>query len=196
MTTRQSLLHVVATHPNDVTAKAVYADYLDENGESELASRVRGPGYSVLWSSSPFESLIGKTVVKVYVQAGKDAASLAFKTSEGAYEDYVVEGDCCSQSWLYRMTGVRHLIGHEVIGIVEHTSNDVSPRDGLCKQEEDEVNSVGLVTASGIFELVHRNSSNGYYGGMIRKGSNNSEHIAIEDDWLCEEAKSLKGDTP
>lgn len=199
MTEQQKLLHALIVGGDIESAKGIYADWLDENGMPDEARQNRSKHYSPVWKNSPFESLIGKTVVSVHMPKGTNAERFVIVTDEGENHTYRVEGDCCSSSWLYRIVGLKYLIGQKVICCVQDISNDVEADDGLCKQEEDSVYSVGLVTASGICEIVHRNSSNGYYGGMLDRAGDDdglAKSPPIESDWLCDEAKPKEPPCP
>lgn len=100
---------------------------------------------------------------------------------------YLVE-DCCSETWLYSVRNFDAL-KEPVEEIVEIDLSHIDPKDGLGRQDEDDVHGFGLKTAAGVFEIVYRNSSNGYYTGWIERGSDRSEWRGewepVCADWFC-----------
>lgn len=148
------------------------------------------------WLGSAFAPLVGRKILSVRLLSRGRAEGVAFatgvegvifSTSEGDVA-LLVDGDCCSDSWMYRITGVASLMGRVVLGVLETPTDDVNPNDGLGRQEEDLVYGAGLLTEAGVCEIVFRNSSNGYYGGYWERWGKTipPEWLAVEplaDDW-------------
>ena len=85
------------------------------------------------------------------------------------------EGDCCSESWFYEITGLADLFGHAITG--GETTPGVDATDDITRQEYDQIYSLTLEAAgAGRADIVFRNSSNGYYGGWL------NVHNAAPDD--------------
>lgn len=76
------------------------------------------------------------------------------------------EGDCCSESWFYEVTGLVDLFGHVITGGATTDMGDAT--DEITRQEYDQIYGVTLEAAgAGRADIVFRNSSNGYYGGWL-----------------------------
>ncbi len=135
----------------------------------------------VEWVNSGLEQLRGATILRLR----RGDYFLEFDTDLG---DFVadVEGDCCSSSWFYSITGVAQLLGAQVTGFYEPDVADVNLDDGLCRQEYDSAYGITLVTTKGECRIVYRNSSNGYYGGWISLATRRTKPAAGEEtvaDW-------------
>lgn len=162
MNEQQQLLSKILEDEYDDFAIDVYCDWLEENGFEQEASRIRNKG----WRYSGLTHLVGKTVHSL----SRTDDQLLFLTDSDPVLA-VVEGDCCSDSWFYSITGVENLIGQKVYFIIDEDDNrnlDVDIDDGLGRQESDSAYGIGVVTEKGICTIIHRNSSNGYYGGELR----------------------------
>jgi uncharacterized protein (TIGR02996 family) len=170
MAEREGLVAAITANPKDKLLRQVFADWLEERDENELAASLRADG----WDGSGMEGLIGKTILGLSVS--DDQSLLAFTLANGPFV-LRAEGDCCSESWFYRVRGVVNLIGATVLLIQESPVDDVDVNDGLGRQEEDSAYGVGLVTDRGIASVVYRCSSNGYYGGWVEK---TKEHVATD----------------
>lgn len=129
--------------------------------------------------------LIGKKILSIHIN--DDQSILAFNTAQGVVA-YEVEGDCFSESWFADITGVNALLGATVQSAEEVDLENYNVNDGRCRQEEDEVYGVKLITDKGYADIVFRNSSNGFYGGWINfyKGELPENMTEITgNDWTC-----------
>ncbi len=162
----QSLLDAIVASPEDALPRLVYADWLEEDGNAEAASAIRKAckdSAEKYWSRTTLDVLLGHRIQSVSVV---NDATIELVTDKGPIR-FDVTGDCCSESWFYRVRGLNKVIGQPVIAIIDTDVSDIDPNDGLCRQDSDEVNGIGLLTPGGTLEIVYRNSSNGYYGGSI-----------------------------
>lgn len=119
---------------------------------------------------TPLSDLVGKKIDKIFI----NSEYLKFVTSEGNFT-YVVQGDCCSHSYFYDFYGVKNLI--ENGKIIDIKTVELLPSDVfyLNKNYSNEIKVYGFqITTEGKYGEVtsvfsFRNSSNGYYGGWIKK---------------------------
>ncbi len=171
------LLDAIRGNQNAHVPMMMYADLMRERGNVELAD-----AYSrVIHTGSPFESLIGRTVTGAKTDGG---AILVIDTVDGPIS-YVAEGDCCSNSWFYRVLDLNNLIGQKVAAVVEGR-DDVDADDGMTQQDSDSVYSYCILSATGGCEVTFRNSSNGYYGGWLNVSQDdrlNGEGEVIQSSW-------------
>ena len=176
MTERESMFAGVAKHPEQFP---VLADWLEEHGEPELAAKIRGSGG--YWSGSGMEPIRGLLIREVY----RSDDELVFVIDAGAIS-FLVEGDCCSESWYHLIEGVENLIGASVVAIFEADVRDVDENDGRGRQESESIYGIGLLTTKGVSRIVFRNSSNGYYGGWIKfiDEANIAGHERVTQDWI------------
>jgi hypothetical protein len=122
------------------------------------------------------EKLIGKTINKVYMDEGKDL--LIFDTSEGLV-GFTAEGDCCSTSYFYELTGIDKILGQKIEVIT-----DISKDMPVVEAEYEVTDVYGYrisaapvdveiagqpVETSRSALVVFRNDNNGYYGGWIHE---------------------------
>lgn len=131
--------------------------------------------------------LIGKTVREIWMNKER----LTFVTTDGLVS-YVVEGDCCSDSFFFDFYGVDNVIGREVVAFERV---DLSPGDPGYRAEtfevegdedgwrETEVYGYRITTEHEKFGhvsavLSFRNESNGYYGGWMEYTDSASDHKA------------------
>jgi hypothetical protein len=137
-----------------------------------------------MWSRD-MEDLVGKTIKRILVSANDEI--LAFETDEGVIA-YETEGDCCSSTWFESITGVEALMGQTVTSQTTIEMPVPTSREYKGDHYVDELQDYGekLTTAKGTIDVVYRNSSNGYYGGNIRRlavAPNLSDFKEITDDW-------------
>lgn len=145
--------------------------------------------------------LTGKTVTKVEV--GEDGEFLRFTLNDGSQPTFFAYGDCCSHTWVQEVRGVTSLLNREVRRIeIKTTKNLPSRNDGKDMDDddwewgEDCVQEYGYTfyTDAGYFDIVYRNSSNGYYGGSLdlfnedslwldTPDENTVWHEVTSDDW-------------
>ena len=121
--------------------------------------------------------LIGKHVLGVQMNAGKDV--VRFITTTGVV-DYECYGDCCSESWVNHVNDIGNLIDATVTQVEEfdfHSMLGIEPEP--TRQDSDEVLFHKVHTNKGTCLIEFRNSSNGYYGGSFEKAE-------------CREPKALK----
>jgi uncharacterized protein (TIGR02996 family) len=159
-TDEAALYRVIESNPHEVTPRLALADLLTELGRDAEAELWKLPPHR----NSPFESLIGRTV-RVVKFNGSD--TLTFYTDGGPIS-YEGEGDCCSESWLYRILGADKLIGQRIVAVAVDDDDDVDANDGLGRQEYDSVDGYRVLTGTGACRITWRNSSNGYYGNCVR----------------------------
>lgn len=103
------------------------------------------------------EELADKTIIDVKVKS----PSVWLKAKEGGWVEIRAEGDCCSQAFIdaVRLQGTPKLTGK---------FEDISFPSHPTVQEVDEVIAVRLDgEKGGSISIVHRNSSNGYYGNYL-----------------------------
>ncbi len=112
------------------------------------------------------KELIGKTIKLIHLDGAKQHY-LKFTTNNNEDIIYYAEGDCCSESWFADICGVDSLIGHEILSVTENALKDYDVNDGRCREDEDEAYGYDIKTPAGVCCIVFRNSSNGYYGGML-----------------------------
>lgn len=113
-----------------------------------------------------FESIIGKSVKSVRMDS--DYAILLF--TDGSYQTFEVEGDCCSYSYFTDFVGVANLIAGAPIGAVTKVDPGIEAAHRPDEDNDECIQVYGykfLLTDGSSATLVFRNSSNGYYGGWM-----------------------------
>jgi len=179
---REAILKCIVEHPDDSTSLNVFADFLEESGNAEGAQSIRDnlARSRGVWMFSGVEELRGRTVIS----ATYNDYMLAFETDAGAMA-FSVEGDCCSESWWHRFDGVNNLIGATVLAFFEADQSDIDENDGRGRQETESIYAIGIITDKGTSRIVFRNSSNGYYGGWIKKTDISTTAVRpLTDDWI------------
>lgn len=120
---------------------------------------------------SDFDDFVGKTVTKLEI--GDDGGFIRFTFSDGDVATYNAYGDCCSTTWINDLNGVKSLLGQEIITHERGITDDDDDDDDEDIEEEDDWGQViqryaeRFRTASGYFDILYRNESNGYYGGSL-----------------------------
>lgn len=106
------------------------------------------------------EVLVGKTITDVKVKS----PSIWLQVKEGGWIEVNVEGDCCSDAFVdaVRLHGEPKLTGK---------SEEISFPAQPTSQEVDEVTAVRFLGYHGGVSILHRNSSNGYYGNYLSVNS-------------------------
>lgn len=135
--------------------------------------------------------LIGKTILGIEIDLEKQFW-MKFITNEGSIY-YHTEGDCCSETWFYSISGVKELIGSTVLEVSDSEIPDdrrlVVETDGNSRDQEDTLYGYRIKTSSGWADVEFRNSSSGHYGGHIElwnPGPNYKyESTVIIDDWIA-----------
>lgn len=64
------------------------------------------------------------------------------------------------------MSGLENLLGQTIRAIRENAEAE-APEDGKGRQEVDVLYSYTIETDKGLADIEFRNSSNGYYGGVL-----------------------------
>lgn len=103
------------------------------------------------------EILHGKTIVGIKVKS----PSVWLQCSDETWVEITAEGDCCSEAFIdaTRLRNHPTLTGKTV---------EISLSSFTTVQESDEVYAVEfLCNSSGYLAMMHRNSSNGYYGNYL-----------------------------
>lgn len=112
------------------------------------------------------QSLVGKTISKIYVSEDKDY--IAFESKEsGELHCFVTQGECCSDSWISDVFSDKGAFPMKVLSVREHVYKEEKDEDdeGLIKTY-----MIDLVGEDGEkITVFFKNSSNGYYGGTIEK---------------------------
>lgn len=113
------------------------------------------------------KNLVGKELKSIEIS--QDKTYLKFNHTEGETL-WEAEADCCSESWIEHVTLPYIGIEGKVSKIEEIDLGEVMP----TKQEVDELYGIKihLDTDSWCDSSIYiefRNSSNGYYGGMMRE---------------------------
>lgn len=121
--------------------------------------------------------LVGQTIKEVYAQLPQ-GHFLKLVTSGGDTHYYSLEGDCCSESWLYAINGVEGLLDSQIQAVQPIEMPE--PTDDRSRQEYDQLWCIRLVTNKGFCDIEFRNSSNGYYGGWLEEVP---EDRVVEWEW-------------
>ena len=102
------------------------------------------------------EVLVGKTITGVRIKS----PTLWLEVEGGGWVEINVWGDCCSSSFIdaVRLTGKPTLTGR---------TDEISLPSQATEQEVDEVAAVRFDSTNGSLSIMHRNSSNGYYGNFL-----------------------------
>jgi hypothetical protein len=103
------------------------------------------------------EILAGKTVIGIKVKS----PSAWLECDDGTWIELRAEGDCCSEAFIdaTRLRNKPTLTGE---------TNELTLPSFTTTQECDEVYAVEfLCKKTGYLAIMHRNSSNGYYGNYL-----------------------------
>lgn len=112
----------------------------------------------------PFADVIGKALSAVEIAADKESFVLRF--TDGSRAVYLVEGDCCSYSWVEHVDVPPDALGQPILSVEEY---DVETVEEHPEHDCLQVYQTRLETTKGTVALEYRNSSNGYYGGYITR---------------------------
>jgi len=128
----------------------------------------------IMWRE---EVLADKTIIGVRVKS----PSVWLQVQEGGWIEINVEGDCCSDAFVdaVRLNGTPKLTGK---------CEEISFSAQVTTQEVDEVTAVQLDGEHGSVSILHRNSSNGYYGNYLSVNSRGEPPADAVDgkDWYRE----------
>lgn len=132
---------------------------------------------------------------------------LVLETSDGLYKIYV-EADCCSRSWIEHISGVKEVIGKDLISFVStEMKTGWASRMPLADASEwykkEKINGDGVLeyyrtqikSTGGDLTLEYRNESNGYYGANLKLVRPNDVETGHIYDWKgSSEVEDLKDD--
>jgi hypothetical protein len=112
-----------------------------------------------------FKVLIGSTITEVWINGNQKY--MRFVNTEGVNFDFMVDGDCCSESWFADIFGFDKLLGFKITltEVIYLDENVYNTSDGRGRQDYDKVYGFRIITEGGVAVISFRNSSNGYYGG-------------------------------
>lgn len=120
--------------------------------------------------------LIGKKLVSVSLSEGN--IRINFEVEGGPDIVYEAEGDCCSSSWIEHLELPGDIKGATVTAIddsgyvdatLDSTLNPLNDQGDNRSYECLQVYHTTFRTDRGDIVLEYRNSSNGYYGGSLRR---------------------------
>ncbi len=156
------------------------------------------------------KELVGKKVLKIEIDSERQWY-LRFTTDDEVI-CYVTCSDCCSESWVYALTGLKSILGYssakeikegdefysaeevrqsvpvivKCLPVIERQHED----DGKTRQNSDILYRYTLITTNyGFTDIEFRNSSNGYYGGSLEIcDSIPSDVVMVEvrDDYIAQ----------
>lgn len=123
--------------------------------------------------------IVGRTIKSIHI--GGDY--LFFNTDDGVFR-YVVDADCCSNTWINDLTGVSNVLGKQVTAV-----DDIEAGDDVWDGDYEltQFYAKEFRTTGGVLTVCYRNSSNGYYGGSL-VGPDIAEFVpesmpALTEDW-------------
>jgi hypothetical protein len=123
-----------------------------------------------------WKDLHGKKVQAVSINKEKDLVRIDFKAFGKSYVYLRAYGDCCSTSWFEHIEGLQFLVGGTISDVVERE---------MQKEFEDsngdsiQVYGWSIKTDKGQCEIEMRNSSNGYYGGSVEFGTEDTSESPL-----------------
>ena len=118
------------------------------------------------------KKLIGRKIVSVSKEAVTEEAVTERKEEifviefEDGKQRFLVEGDCCSCSWVEHLT-VQDDLNSAMLISVEDQRIDSKCEEDHAEYDYLQVYETRFRTNRGDIVLEYRNSSNGYYGGSI-----------------------------
>lgn len=106
------------------------------------------------------KEIFGQNLEGVYFSA--DGSYMKIQTDKGAF-CFDTEGDCCSHTYYHEIYGnpEGNILELEETGDLKEMGPDDPDKDAECIQQY----GINIRTTKGVFTVVYRNSSNGYYGG-------------------------------
>lgn len=125
--------------------------------------------FMVKTNDNCLDFLVGKKIIKLLFNEEKD--SFSFILDSLRLERFICEGECCSNSWIEHVSGLKSLLGHTINKIV---FIDL-PADKEYGEERTLIYRWDIHTNEGICTMEMRNHSNGYYCGELTR-------IDFEDD--------------
>ena len=112
-----------------------------------------------------WEDLVGKKLSNI----DDTKESVTFTFEDGAVAKFEVEADCCSSTWIEHFDAPSDAIGSVFRGVQENEVRQFW--DGGSEDVGDyiQVYETVFLTDHGRVTCEYRNSSNGYYGGNLRR---------------------------
>jgi len=107
--------------------------------------------------------LIGKIITAIYLTEDKQAIKFEVEDVNPTLI-VLVEGDCCSISWVENFENPEAAIGSPVLEAVDIAMPDLGEQPG---HDVMEYYGFKIVTAKGHCIIDYRNDSNGDYGGNL-----------------------------
>jgi len=107
---------------------------------------------------------------------------------------FVVNGDCCSESWFSEIINLDNLINQSVLEVnTLNLPNYLQDQDTHGRQDIDIFYGYEIKSTGGTTTIVFRNSSNGYYGGdceyldLLRQNKPPWKFVSIKhlQDWTA-----------
>lgn len=116
------------------------------------------------------EVLVDKTIVGVKVKS----PSVWLQVKEGGWIEIKVKGDCCSEAF------IDSIMLHDSPKLTGELVEIYFPSQSTS-QEVDDITAVRFLGYEGSFSILHRNSSNGYYGNYLSINSRGEPPEDAED---------------
>ena len=142
-----------------------------QEAEAKRQAVFGDPWNEHLWGTvNNLECLIGKEVDKVFM-AGD--TYIVFEFTNGKYLTFHADADCCSESWIEHISGIKALKDGIITKVEELDLGSCIP----TRQESDQLYGVKIHLKARpdktiwepYFYIEFRNSSNGYYGGDLKR---------------------------
>ena len=124
--------------------------------------------YSNYWGEARFADMLGKKLA--FVECTAQGGAIAFVFDDGTRVEFYVEGDCCSHSWIEHLQLPADIKGATVLS-VDDSAPITSDHDDHDDGGDIQVYNTSFKTDRGEIILEYRNSSNGYYGGLLVRRS-------------------------
>lgn len=123
------------------------------------------------------EELAGKTIIGVRVCV--KSTTVWLEVQGGGWIEIGISGDCCSSAFVdaVRLHGTPKLTGE-----ITEISFSAEPTE----QYVDKITAVQFHGEKGQVSILHRNSSNGYYGNWMQvtsRGEPAEDAVAVKSDW-------------
>lgn len=114
------------------------------------------------------KNLIGRALERVSLDEPKTDLALIFK--DGSRQEFDVEGDCCSRSWIEHLELPGDVDGAVITGVEDSApvTQDHDQHDEDYGGDCINVYNTVFHTDRGDIVVEYRNSSNGYYGGWLQ----------------------------
>lgn len=117
-----------------------------------------------------YKDLIGKTIKTVMLKESNTIATFDLKGKQSV--DLIVDGDCCSTSWIESFDNPKALVMAQIISIDDIDMPDLGNVPTMTAPTPEVVKYYGIriVTDRGHCVIDYRNDSNGYYGASAGFG--------------------------